>query len=80
MVDVKFLKDIIESKTGYRKIVLLIFFFQNDKGLLREIGFSERDINLLYLEFKKFLIEQHAEYFGYIRNEEESIIERFLNE
>ena len=49
----KYFKDLFESITDYRKIVLIIFLFQNDKDLLREVGFSERDINRLNLEFKK---------------------------
>ena len=38
-----------ESIPDYRKIVLLIYIFQNDKNLLCEIGFSERDINQINL-------------------------------
>ena len=44
-------KDLFESIPDYRKIVLLMFLIQNDKNLLREVGFSERDINRLKLEF-----------------------------
>ena len=73
-------KDMLESIPEYRKIVLLIFIFQNDKKLLHEIRFSERDINCLNLEkleFKNILMEHH-EYLDYVRNEEESVIEKFL--
>ena len=49
---VNYFRDIFESITDYRKIVLLIFLIQNDKNLLKEIGFSKNDINLLNLEFK----------------------------
>ena len=56
-----------------------MFLIQNDKNLLREIGFSERDINRLYLEFRKILIKRHEKYLVYAENEEESILERFLN-
>ena len=62
-----------------KKIVLLIFLIQNDKNLLKEIGFSKNDINLLNLEFKNNLIEQNEEYYTYVKNQEESIIERILN-
>ena len=41
---VNYFKDIFESITDYRKIVLLIFLIQNDKNLLKEIGFSKNDI------------------------------------
>ena len=56
-----------------------MFIIQNDKNLLTEIGFSKNDIILLNLEFRKLLKEGHEEYLDYIKNEEESIIERFLN-
>ena len=36
-----------------------IILIKNDKDLLHEIGYSERDIICLNLEFKNFLIEQH---------------------
>ena len=72
-----YFKDLFESTTDYRKI--LIFLFQNDKDLLREVGFSERDINRVNLELKNNLIEQHEEYLDYVKNEEESIVERFLD-
>ena len=75
-----YFKDIFESIPDYRKIVLLIFLIQNDKNLLKEIGFSERDINLLNLEFKNILLEGYEEYLDYIKNEKESVIEKFLNE
>ena len=39
------------------RLFILIFLIQNDKDLLRETGFSDRDINHLYLEFKNILIE-----------------------
>ena len=74
-----YFKDIFESIPDYRKIVLLIFLIQNDKNLLKEIGFSERDISLLNLEFKNILLEGYEEYLDYIINEEESVIEKFLN-
>ena len=42
-----YFRDLFESITDYRKIVLLIFLIQNDKNLIKEIGFSKNDINLL---------------------------------
>ena len=68
-----------ESIPDYRKIVFLIFLIKNDKNLLPEVGFSERDINRINLEFKNILIEEYEEYRDYVRNEEESTIEKFLN-
>ena len=72
-------KDMFESITDYRKIVLLIFLIQNDKNLLNECGFLKRDINRLNLELKNILIEQNEVYLDYIKNEEESLIEKILN-
>ena len=66
--------------TIIKKIVLLIFLIQNDKNLLKEIGFSKNDINRLSIEFKNILIEGHEDYLSYIKNEEESILEKILNQ
>ena len=74
-----YFKDIFESIPDYRKIVLLIFLFQIVKNLLNEIGFSKADINILNLEFKNILIEEFEDYLSYIKNGEESILEKFLN-
>ena len=79
MNNTNYFKDLFESIPDYRKIVFLLFLNKNDKDILQEVGFSERDINRLNLEFKNFLIDQHEKYLDYIKNEEESIIERFLN-
>ena len=79
MNNTNYFKDLFESIPDYRKIVFLLFVIKNDKDLLREVGFSERDINRLNLEFKNILIDQHEKYLDYIKNEEEGIIERFLN-
>ena len=74
-----YFKDLFESIHDYNKIVLLIFLIQNDKNLSKEIGFSRNSINLLNLEFKNILLEEFEDYLSYIKNEEESIIERILN-
>ena len=73
-----YFKDLFESIHHYKKIVLIIFLIQNDKNLLKEIGFSKTDINLLNLEFRNILLEQHEEYLDYVENQEESILEKFL--
>ena len=62
-----------------KKIFSFIVLIQYDKNLFKKIAFSKNDKNLLKLEFKNILIEQHEEYFEYIINEEESIIEKNLN-
>ena len=74
-----YFKDIFKSIHDYKKIVLLIFLIQNDKNLLKEIGFSKDDINQLSKEFKNVLLEEFEDYLSYIKNEEESILEKILN-
>ena len=70
-----YFKDIFESITDYRKIVLLLLLIQNDKNLLKEIGFSKNGINIINLEFKNIIFEEHEKYLKYVKNEEKSIIE-----
>ena len=79
MDNVNYFKDLFESIPDYKKVVLLIFLIQNDKNLLNEVGFSQRDINRLSIEFKNILIEEFEDYLSHNKNEEESIIERILN-
>ena len=79
MDNINYFRDLFESIHDYRKIVLLIFLIQNDKNLLKEIGFNKNDINRLSIEFKNILIEQHEEWLDYIKNEEESIMEKLLD-
>ena len=79
MDKINYFNDLFESINDYRKIVLLMFLIKDDKNLIKEVDFSKNDINLLSLEFKNILIEQNEEYLDYIKNEEESILERILN-
>ena len=79
MDNINYFKDLLESISDYRKVVLLIFLSKHDKNLLKEVGFSENDIYLLYLEFKYILLKENEQYLNYIKNEEESITERYLN-
>ena len=46
-----YFKDIFESNPEFRKKVLLRFLIRNEKNTIHEIGFSERHINCLNLEF-----------------------------
>ena len=62
MDDISYFKDIFESIHDYKKMVLIIFSIQNDKNLLREIGFSKNNISLLNLEFKIILLEEFEYY------------------
>ena len=72
-------RHLFESISDYKKIVLLIFLIQNDKDKLHEVGFNENYNNLLNFEFRNILLEQHEIYLDYIKNHEESILEKFLN-
>ena len=74
-----YFRELFESISDYKKIVLLIFLIQNDKNLLKEIVFSKNDINLLNLEFENILLEEIENYLDYIKDQEESILEKFLN-
>ena len=56
-----------------------MFLIINDKNLLKEIGFSKNNINQLSLYFKNILLEEYENYLDYIKNEEESVIEKFLH-
>ena len=74
-----YFEDLFESIPEYRKIVLLMFSTKNDNDFLLEIGFSQHDISRLNKEFKNILIEAYEDYLVYIKNEEESVLEKFLN-
>ena len=79
MNNVIYFKDLIESIPDYKKIVLLKFLIKNDVNFLYECGFLKGDINYLYKEFKKILLELKEDYLDHIKNQEESVIERILN-
>ena len=74
----KYFKVLFESITDYRKMVLIIFLNKDGKNSLKEIGFNKNDVNQLSLEFKNILLEQHESYLDYVKDQEESIIEKFL--
>ena len=69
MDNINYFKDMFESIPDYRKILILMFSNQNDKNLIKEIGFSKNDINLLKIEFKNILLEEHEDYLDYIKND-----------
>ena len=74
-----YFKDIFKFIPEYKKIVLIIYVIQNDESLLKEIGFSKNDINNLNSEFKNILLGEYENYLYYIKNEEKSLLETFLN-
>ena len=79
MDNVNYFKDLFESIPDYKKIVLSMFLIKNDVKFLSECGFLKRDINFLYKEFKNILLELNEDYLDHIKNQEESILEKFLN-
>ena len=52
---------------------------ENDDELLKECGYTKNDIIRLCLEFRSIFMEQNEEYLDYIKNEEESVLEKILN-
>ena len=79
MDNTNYFKDLFESIPDYREIVIKVFLLQNDKEFKKKWVFLMSDINGLCFEFENFLLEQSKEYLDDIRNEEESISEKFLN-
>ena len=79
MNNVNYFKDLFESIPGYKKIVLLMFLIKNDVSFSYECGVLKGDINFLYKEFKNILLQANEDYLDYIKNQEESILEKFLN-
>ena len=74
-----YFKGLFESIPDYRKIILLIFLIKDDKNLLKEIGFGKNFIDRFSLEFENISIEQHENYLDYVKDPEESLLEKFLN-
>ena len=78
MEDIKYFKDMLESIPSYRKIILLCFIIKRDDDILKEFGFSNDFIRKLYEDCKQIMIENIDQYYGHIKNLEETIIEKFL--
>ena len=79
MDNVNYVEDLFESIPDYKKIVLLMFLIENDVNFLKECGFLKGDINFLYKEYKNILLELNEDYPDQIKNQEEPILEKFLN-
>ena len=54
-----------------------MFLIKNVNDLLRECGFLKDVINHLRNEYKNLLLEQNEEYLAYMKDQEESISEKF---
>ena len=78
MDNLNYFKDMFESTSDYRKKVLLTFLVENDDDLIKECGFLKSDIIRLNKKMKTILIEQNEEYLYFIKNQEETIIEKIL--
>ena len=52
---------------------------RNDVIFSYECGLLKGYINFQYKEFKNILIELNEDYLDHIKNQEESILEKFLN-
>ena len=76
---VNYFTDLFESTAGYKKIVLLMLLIKIDVNFLYECRFLKGDIRFLYKEFKNILLELNEDYLDHIKNQEESILENFLN-
>ena len=76
---VNYFRDLFESIPDYKKIVLLMFLIKNDVNFLYHCGFLKGDNNYLYKEFENILLELNGDYLDQIKNQEESILEKFLN-
>ena len=77
MNNLNYFTDLFESIPDYEKIDLLMFLIKNDGIFLYECGFLKCDINFLYREFKNISPELNEKYLGYIKDQEESILEKF---
>ena len=75
----KYFKDLFESITDYRKIVLLFSYFKMIGIYYARLVLVNVIFICSYLEFKNSLTEQHEEYLDYAKNKEENTVEKFLN-
>ena len=79
MKNVNYFRDLFESIPDYKKIVILRFLIKNDVNFLYKCGFLKGDINILYKEFKNNLLDMNEDYLDHIKNQDEAILEKFLN-
>ena len=78
MNKINYFTDLFEPIPDFKKIVLLMFLIKKDVSFLYECGFLKGDINFLYKEYKNILLESNEEYLGSLKNQQESILEKFL--
>ena len=56
-----------------------MFLIKNDNDLSTKCGFLKNDITSLNKLLRNILMEQNEEYLDHIKNQGESIIQKFLN-
>ena len=79
MNNVHYFTELLKLTSAYKKIVSLLFLNKNDVIFLYICGFLKGDINFLDKKFKNILLELNEKYLDHIKNQEESVIEKFLN-
>ena len=79
MNNVNYFTELFESIPDYKKVVLIMFLNKNHFNFLYECGFLKGDIHFLYKEFKNILLELNDDFLDHNRNQENSILESFLN-
>ena len=79
MDNINYFKYLFESIPDYKTIVLVMFLIKIDGNFSYECGFLKGDIHYLYKQFKNILLELNEDYLDHIKNQEESIFEKFLN-
>ena len=75
-----FLKICSNHSVIIKKIILSIFLTKSEIDSSTECGFSKNDNERLNLELKNVLSEQNYENYSFVKNQEESIIERILTQ
>ena len=73
-----YFKDMFIPIPDYRKRVLKLFIIKKDSKFLQECGFLTSGINSLNEDFENILTEQNEEDSSFVKNEEEALIERYL--
>ena len=74
MDNINYFRELFESISDFRKVILLMFLVKNDADLLRQSGYLENDINRLNKDIINLLLEQNEDNLIYNKNKEESVI------
>ena len=74
-----YFKDMFESIPDYTERVLLKLSIKNDEDSIKECGLFRSHITRLNKEYKYILMEQIEKNFDHIKNQEDTVKERFLD-